>query len=144
MTTKSYLQQIERLEKMIQNKLSEIYRLKTISCSVSVSNEKDKVQTSADKDRLGSTVAKIVDLEHETNALVDNFTDKRNHIIDQIDHMENVDYYHILSLRYVGGNTFQSISNMTNWSMRQVFNIHGRALQEFEKLYGAEYLKSVQ
>lgn len=144
MTTKQYLNQIERLDRMIQNKLAEIYKLKTMSCSVSVSKDNDRVQTSADKDRLGSTVANIVDLEEETNALMTNFKERRNHIISQIDSMENTDYYHVLSLRYVGGNTFQSISNMTNWSMRQVFNIHGRALQEFEKLYGTEYLESMQ
>lgn len=144
MDTKQYLNQIERLEKQIQNKLSEIYQLKTMACSVSVSNEKDRVQTSPDKDRLGSTVAKIVDLEKETDRLVDEFVEKRNHIIGQIDSMDNVDYYHILSLRYVSRNTFDDIAEKTGWSIRQVFKLHGRALQEFEKLYGGEYLKNVQ
>ena len=144
METKQYLNQIERLEKQIQNKLSEIYQLKTMACSVTVSNENDRVQTSPDKDRLGSTVAKLVDLEEETNRLVDEFVDKRNHIIRQIDSMENVDYYHILSLRYVSKNTFEGIADKTGWSIRQVFKLHGRALQEFEKLYGGEYLKNVQ
>lgn len=144
MDTKQYLNQIERLEKQIQNKLSEIYQLKTMACSVSVSNEKDRVQTSPDKDRLGSTVAKIVDLEKETDRLVDEFVEKRNHIIGQIDNMDNVDYYHILSLRYVSRNTFDDIAEKTGWSIRQVFKLHGRALQEFEKLYGGEYLKNVQ
>lgn len=144
MDTKQYLNQVERLGKQIQNKLSEIYQLKTMACSVSVSNEKDRVQTSPDKDRLGSTVAKIVDLEKETDRLVDEFVEKRNHIIGQIDSMDNVDYYHILSLRYVSRNTFDDIADKTGWSIRQVFKLHGRALQEFEKLYGGEYLKNVQ
>ena len=144
MTTKNYLQQITRLEKMIQNKLSEIYRLKTMACSVTILSEKDKVQTSFDKDRLGSTVAKIVDLEGDTDKLVNEFTDKRNHIIQQIDNMSNTDYYNILSLRYVNGNTFEEISKLTTWSIRQVFKLHGKALLEFERLYGKEYLENVQ
>lgn len=139
METKQYLNQIERLEKQIQNKLSEIYQLKTMACSVTVSNENDRVQTSPDKDRLGSTVAKLVDLEEETNRLVDEFVDKRKHIISQIDSMENVDYYHILSLRYVSKNTFEGIADKTGWSIRQTFRIHGQALLEFEKQYGTEY-----
>lgn len=139
MDTKKYLNQIERLGKQIQNKLSEIYQLKTMACSVSVSNEKDRVQTSPDKDRLGSTVAKIVDLEKETDRLVDEFVEKRNHIIGQIDSMENIDYYHILSLRYVSRNTFDDIAEKTGWSIRQTFRIHGQALLEFEKEYGEEY-----
>lgn len=140
MDTKQYLSQIERLDKMIQNKLSEIYQLKTMACSVTVSNENERVQTSSDKDRLGSAVAKIVDLEKETDSVVDSYIEKRNHIINQIDGLDNIDYYHVLSMRYVGRTTFEEIAKNTNWSIRKVFSIHGEALKEFERLYGKEYL----
>lgn len=140
MTTKSYLQQIERLEKMIQNKLSEIYRLKTMACSVSVSSDNERVQTSPDKDRLGSTVSKIVDLERETDALVDSFIDKRNHIIEQIDNIQDSNMYHVLSARYVSNKNFDEIANDMFYSRMQINRIHGKALLEFERIYGAEYL----
>lgn len=144
MNTKQYLSQIERLDKMIQNKLAEIYQLKTMACSVTVSNDEERIQNSGDKDRLGATVAKIVDLERETDELVDKFTDKRKRIIEQIDSIEDVDYYHVLSMRYVSRNTFEDIAKNTNWSIRKVFSLHGKALLEFEKQYGSEYLVSVQ
>lgn len=140
MTTKEYLSQVERLDRMIQNKLSEIYQLKTMACSVSISADRERVQTSSDKDRLGSTVAKIVDLEREIDNLVDSFAEKRKHIIEQIDSIENIDYYHVLSMRYVSRNTFDDIAKNTNWSIRKVFSLHGKALLEFEKMYGSEYL----
>ena len=140
MDTKKYLGQIERLDRMIENKLSEIYQLKKMACSVTVSNEKERVQTSPDMDRLGNTVAKIVDLEKETDRLVDEFVDKRNHIISQIDGMGNIDYYHVLSMRYVGRKTFDKISENTGWSKRHVLRLHGQALLAFERLYGKEYL----
>jgi hypothetical protein len=129
---------------MIQNKLSEIYQLKTMACSVTVSNEGERVQTSSDKDRLGSTVAKIVDLEKETDRLVDAFVSSRSHIIEQIDGIDDINYYNILSMRYVGKCTFEEIASKTNWSIRKVFLLHGKALQEFERLYGNEYLENVQ
>ena len=138
--TKQYLSQISRLERQIQNKLSEIYQLKTMACSVTVSSDGERVQTSGDKDRLGNVVTKIVDLEKETDKLVDEFLSKRNHIIEQIDNMDNEDYYHVLSLRYAGKNTFEDIAKITYWSLRKVFMIHDKALAEFEKLYGSEYL----
>lgn len=140
MTTKTYLSQIERLDRMIQNKLSEIYQLKTMACSVTVSNDGDRVQNSGNKDRMGSTVAKIVDLERETDELVDSFVEKRKRIVEQIDSMEDVDYYHVLSMRYVARDTFETIAEKTNWSIRKVFSLHGKALLEFEKLFGSEYL----
>lgn len=140
MTTKSYLGQIERLDRMIQNKLSEIYQLKTMACSVTVSNDGERVQNSGDKDRMGTTVAKIVDLERETDKLVDSFVEKRKRIVEQIDSIDNIDYYHVLSMRYVSRNTFESIAEKTNWSIRKVFTLHGNALLEFENKYGNEYL----
>lgn len=140
MTTKSYLSQIERLDRMIQNKLSEIYQLKTMACSVTVSNEGERVQNSGDKDRMGSTVAKIVDLERETDELVNSFVKKRKRIIEQIDSIEDLDFYHVLSMRYVARDTFETIAVKTNWSIRKIFSLHGKALLEFEKLYGSEYL----
>lgn len=141
-STKDYLRQIERLDRMIQNKLSEIYQLKTMACSVTVSNEGERVQTSGDKDRLGATVAKIVDLEHETDSLVDSFIDIRGKIIEQIDSMINIDVnmYHVLSCRYVGKKNFNYIADEMGYTRMQINRIHGKALIEFEKLYGNEYL----
>ena len=144
MDTKQYLSQIERLDKMIQNKLSEIYQLKTMACSVTVSNDSERVKTSSDKDILCKVVSKIVDLEKETDRLVDSFIAKRSHIISQIDGLENVDKSNVLSMRYVERKSLDEIAKKTNWSIRKVFSIHGEALKEFEKLYGSEYLKIVQ
>ena len=144
MTTKIYLGQIERLDRMIQNKLSEIYQLKAMACGVSVSNDGERVQTSGSKDSLGNVVAKILDLEKGTDLLVYQFSDQRTQIIEQLDSLENPDYYPVLSMRYVSRNSFEEISKQTNWSIRKVFSLHGKALLEFEKLYGNEYLKNVQ
>lgn len=140
MTTKEYLNQIERLDKMITNKLSEIYQLKIMACSITVSGDSERVQTSGNHDKLGSTIAKIVDLERETDELVDSLVDKRKEILRQIDNMKNIDHYDVLHKHYVERRTFQDIADSENWSIRQVFNIHGRALQEFEKMYGDTYL----
>ena len=140
MDTKAYLKQIERLDRMIQNKLVEIYQLKTIACNATVSNENERVQTSADKDRLGSTVAKIIDLEKETDMLVTDFVNKRKHIIEQIDRIEDINMYHVLSARYVAKKTFDEIADELNYSRMQVNRIHGKALLEFEKRYGHEYI----
>lgn len=144
MDTKQYLNQIHRLDIQIQNKLSEIYKLKTMACNVTVSNDRERVQTSIRNDKLSNAVSKIVDMEKETDRMIDEFADKRKYIIAQIDGIENDDYYHILSMRYVSGNTFEAIAEATHWSLRKVFSLHGRALQEFEMLYGKEYLENVQ
>ena len=144
MDTKQYLRQIKRLDRQIQNKLSELYNLKMMASSISVSNECERVQTSGNKDQLGAVVAKIVDMEKEVDKMVDLFVDTRSEIISQIDSMDDLDSYDILSMRYVAGKTFHEISEKTGWSIRKVFSLHGKALLEFEKKYGREYLENVQ
>jgi DNA-directed RNA polymerase specialized sigma subunit len=125
---------------MIQNKLSEIYQLKTMACSITVSNDGERVQTSPDKDRLGTTVAKIVDLENETNKLIDSFIAERSHIISQIDKINDTNMYTVLTARYVSGKTIEDIAKDMSYSRMQVDRIRNNALSEFEKMYGNEYL----
>ena len=140
MTTKQYLNQIDRINRMINNKLAEIYQLKTMVCSISVSADEDKVQTSSDKDKLGSAVAKIVDLENEINKAIDMYVGKREKIISQIEAINDVMEYQVLFSRYIEGKTFEQIAEDNEYSVRQMLRIHGSALVEFEKRFGQEYL----
>lgn len=144
MDTKQYLSQIKRLDRQIQNKLSELYNLRMMASSISASNEGERVQTTGDKDQLGLVIAKVVDMENEVNKIADEFVDTRSRIISQIDSLDDLDSYDILSMRYVAGKTFHEISEKTHWSIRKVFSLHGKALLEFEKKFGKEYLKNVQ
>ena len=140
MTTKQYLNQIARINRMINNKLAEIYQLKTMVCSISVSANEDKVQSSSDKDKLGSAVAKIVDLENEINKAIDIYVDKTEQIVSQIDSIKDIMEYQVLFSRYIEYKTFEQIAEDNDYSVRQILRIHGNALVEFEKKFGQEYL----
>ena len=87
MTTKDYLRQIYRYERMINNNLAEIYQLRSLASNISIAITGDKVQTSGNKDTLGNTMAKIYDLEKEVDALVDSLYEKKQIIVDQIESM---------------------------------------------------------
>lgn len=141
MGTKEYLNQIGRLDRMIQNKLSEIRQIKDMAISITVAPKEVNVQTSGSKDRMGDTVAKLVDLESETDKLVDEYMDKRKLIIEQIDGMGDTNMYHVLSQRYVMKKELGTIAIEMGYSFKQVRRIHGNALAEFERIYGDEYLE---
>lgn len=140
MTTKEYLSQIERFDRVIQNKLSEINQLKRMATSITIAPKDVNVQTSSDKDKMGTAVSKIIDLEKETDKLVDNYINKRKCIIKQIDSIRDTNMYHVLSKKYISRKDLSVIAVEMGYSFKQVCRIHGNALIEFEKLYGAEYL----
>ena len=142
MDTKQYLQQISRLDRMINNKLAEISQLRELAMSVSAVKNEERVQTTPNFDKIGTAYCKIEAMEEKLYKLIDEFVDKKNLIISQIDKIENETYYEILFARYIEKKTFEKIADEMTYSWRQVIRLHGRALQEFEKKYGNTYKMS--
>lgn len=140
MKTKDYLSQVSRLNKMINNKLSEISQLRELSVSISAIGNDEKVQTSPNFDKIGTTVAKIDEMENNLDKMIDEYLVKRERIIAQIDTMEEESVYQILFSRYIEKKTFEKIATEMKYSWRQIVRLHGKALQQFEKKYGEEYL----
>lgn len=140
MKTKDYLSQVSRLNKMINNKLSEISQLREISVSISAIGNDEKVQTSPNFDKIGTAIAKIDELENNLDKMIDEYLVKRERIIAQIDTMEEESVYQILFSRYIEKKTFEKIATEMEYSWRQIVRLHGKALQQFEKKYGEEYL----
>lgn len=138
MTTKEYLGQVGRLNKQIQNKLAEIYQLKTMACSVTMANENDRVQTSSDKDKIGMFVTRIIQAEKECDELID----RRVYIVAQIDKMEDLEIYDVLTQKYVLQKTESEIAMEKDRTERHIRRVLSEARQKFERKYGYEYLKA--
>ena len=142
MDTKQYLNQISRLDRMIQNKLSEISQLRELAMSISAVKNEERVQTTPNFDKIGTAYCKIEEMEEKLDKLIDEYVDKKNLIISQIDGIENETYYEILFARYIEKKTFEKIADEMAYSWRQIIRLHGGALQEFEKKYGNTYKMS--
>ena len=140
MKTKDYLSQVSRLNKMINNKLSEISQLRELSVSISAIGNDEKVQTSPNFDKIGTAVAKIDEMENNLDKMIDEYLIKRERIIAQIDTMEEESVYQILFSRYIEKKTFEKIATEMKYSWRQIVRLHGKALKKNEKKYGEEYL----
>lgn len=140
MTTKEYLGQISRLNRMINNKLTEIAQLKDMAVSISAPQSGERVQTTPNFDKIGTKYAKIDEMERKIDGMVDELVDKKGKIIQQIDSMEDENTYNILFARYIEKKTFEVIATEMKYSWRQVVRLHGTALKQFEKKYGEGYL----
>lgn len=141
MTTKDYLNQISRLNRMINNKLAEVSQLRELSRSISAVKNEERVMSSSDPDKIGSIYAKIDEMEHNLDNMIDEYIEKKDLIIGQIDGIENENYYNILFSRYIEKKTFEVIATEMKYSWRQIIRLHGNALKSFEEKYGNTYLK---
>lgn len=138
MSTKEYLGRIEKLRRMINNKLREVWQLKTLVSSIqAVNTDKVSVQSSGSQDKLGASVAKIVDAEKEAYDAIETYIEERKEIIAKIDGLENAISYDILHRRYVQGMTFEKMADEMSYSVRQVLRIYNDAMHDFERKYGS-------
>ena len=141
MTTEEYLNRIQTYEKRIEIKTMELCRLKTMSNNVRKSNLDERVQNNTQsKDSVGDAVAKIIDLEKNVDSVVDDFIRKRNEIIKKLDGIKNVQYYQVLSLKYINNKTYKEIAELLGCSIMQINRIRQKAILEFEKMYGNDYI----
>ena len=140
MTTQEYLGQISRLNRVINNKLKELSQLKELSISISAIKNSERVQTTPNFDKIGSAYCKIEELEEKIDKLVDEYIQKREKTIEQIESLENETEYQILFSKYITGDTLEKISKDMNYVYRNITRLHGKALKSFEKKYGNQYL----
>lgn len=139
MDTKTYLNQISRLDRMIENKLSELAEIKTMAFGVPALNDEERVQTSGDKDRIGNAVAKIIDMEKEIDELVDRFVDLKKDILQMVSMLESKRHKQIILKKYFEYESIYTISGELGMSDRGCKKAHKRALEEFEKIKNTIY-----
>ena len=144
MKTIQYLEQIRRIDIVSRNKLDDLNKnIERVKMSVGVSGvsyDRERVQTSSRSDPTSKPAILIASIEQETNAAVNRMMSLRQRIVGQIESIENLDYYDILFRRFVMNESFNQISNAWKYSWGQTKQIYNDALNEFERLYGDEYL----
>lgn len=132
MTTKQYLSQIERLDSLIKNRQTEISSLWDLVTNISVPMETEKVQTSGSKDRIGTIMAKIVDLEDERNGFIDKYISIKGNAIYAMEKLQDIRYYRMLFKRYIEYMDLDEIANDMGYTYGYAKKLHRKALEAIE------------
>lgn len=140
MTTKEYLSQISRYSRKINNKTKELEQLKELATSISAVKNEERVQTTPNFDKIGTAYCKISSLEEKIENLVDEYIKIREKIIQEIESIEDETEYQVLFSHYIVGEKLEKISQDMNYVYRNITRLHGKALKNFEKKYGNQYL----
>lgn len=138
--TKKYLNQLRTLQFNIDHKLSELYRLETLTEKTTIAIKNDRVQSSAE-DKLSDAVVKIVMMKDEIARIYEDYMMMRSHIIGQIESLDEIEYTKVLLLRFDECLQFDAMPDRLGMSRATVFRIYNKAMDAFECKYGREYLK---
>lgn len=136
MTTKKYLEQIERIEQLVLNKRAEEDRIRELCGSISIHTDGERVQSSNISDPTGRVGTELAEISRQ----IDLWMNKRKRIISQIDMIEDKDVYLILTYRYVRHMSIFDICDVMERSERQVIRMLNKSCDYFEQRYGKTYL----
>lgn len=133
-SAKEYLTQLKDLDKYINAQQEELDRLRNMVIKISVSSRDMDVQCSSMHDKLGDTVAKIVDLDREITSCIDKYIDIKHDAVRIIAIMPDLKLRTVLYKYYILNKTFEQTAVEMEKSYQWICELHGKALQQFEKI----------
>lgn len=154
MKAQAFLEQLETLDTIIGNKLAEREHWRSIALGITGSTEGERVQSSGSQQKMADAIDRYVDIGKEIDETIDRLTDKKLEVIRLLDKLAFVNrrHYDILHKMYVGhvvtkpDGTFATIrmdftdyANLYGKSYSWATTVHGRALQNFQRILDAEY-----
>ena len=137
MKAKEYLQQLQRLDIMIKQKIKEVDDLRLKSRGIgSIDYSEERIQTnSSGEARFAKLADRIVDLESEINDEIRVFVDERHKIINQIQALKNSKYIEVLYKHYVEFKRLEVVATEMNFTYQYIVELHGYALKYFQTTY---------
>lgn len=129
-----YLNQVRYIDQNIGSRQQELDNLRT-----TISSGSDWKQDIVSSSRQAKSFAdKLVKLDAEITAKIDELFDLKTIVTDQIDQLELSEHVVILREKYLNQRTFDYIARQLHTSERHVKRLHGDALQAFEDKFKDE------
>ena len=136
-----YLRQVRLFDIHINSLIEEKAQMEALALKVTSSWGGEHVSGSGNQDKLGDTIAKIVDLERKIDDAVDRFVDKKAEVRAVIEKVKNPDQLELLLNIYIHYKTLEKVACEMNMSYRNACYIHGRALQTIECILANKKVK---
>lgn len=129
MEARQYLEQVSKINKLIENKLIEKVQWKSIAEGTSASASGERVQTSKKLHKMEDAAIRIVEIENEIDILIDKFIDIKQEIVGTIEQVNDAIMYDILHKKYIQGMSFEEIGLACSYSKETIKWKHKKALR---------------
>ena len=136
---KRFLNQIKKLDKLIENKLAEKEQWKLIASGTTI-QLKERVQSSSNQQKMADAVVRYIDIESEINACIDSLVSKKRDVISVIEQLD-VTEYDILHKVYVQYLSLYDVAEIYDKSDSWVTSVHGNALKNVREILDAREMR---
>lgn len=106
-----YLEQVEKLDSIIKNKLIEKQQWKDIAFGITANMDGERVQSSGAKSKMADAINKCVDIESEIDSLIDQLIDTKKDVIQTIEQLYSPTEYNVLHMRFIQYKDLQEIAD---------------------------------
>jgi DNA-directed RNA polymerase specialized sigma subunit len=138
MTAKQYLRQLTYLNAKIDAEMVELARLRELAeaiPSLVPDHGRGRSRSSANTDRVGRAVARIVDLESNIVDRISRLVELKCEVKERIDSMPDDLLRLVLQMRYVAFKEWDDIADGLGMTTRHTLRVHGYALESFNKIF---------
>ena len=129
-----YLEQVEKIDTIIRNKLIEKRQWMDIALGITAETGGDRVQSSGTQSKMADAVARCVDMEAEIDSYVDRLVDIKQEVTQVIEKLDSPTEYNLLHLRYIQFKTLWQIAEDYDRDYGWVTTTHGRALAHVQEI----------
>ena len=134
MTAKEYLSQAKYLDARINSKIRQVADLNALATNTTSALTGMPRNPSHGRSTMADCVAKIVDLQAEINADIDELVDLKRDILETIKGLKNMECQTILERRYLCFESWEKIAAGMGYDLRYLFKLHGKALDEVQSI----------
>lgn len=137
MDAQKYLEAVKEKKEFYESKRIELYSLWCLSTNMTAPLKADPVQSSGDKDRIGTLTDKRIDYEKEVVAAAEqDFLSYRENCIKLLEQLKQESFicYKVLHRKYIGYESLKSIAQKENYSYQRIKELHTEGLKKFQKI----------
>lgn len=133
MEAKVYLERMNKITRLIENKLYEIQQWEHIAQGTSAPVSGERVQSSGSLHKMEDAVIKMNEIRESIAEKVTEYIEIQQDVINTIEKLDS-SYYDILHKRYIQGMNLYEISIVYNRSISSVRKKHGKALKQVQNI----------
>lgn len=146
--TRRFLEQLEKLDLMLENKMIEREQWKAIAegvtaggTSVIVLDKKgrkelhnmEKVQASSNPQKMADAIHKMIEIDAEIDLCIEKLIEVKKDVINVIEQLPAAEY-DIIHKIYVQHIPLYEVSTMSDRSYSSITTLHGRALKNVQRI----------
>lgn len=137
MNAKAFLQQIKKLDTLIENKLIEKSQWWAMATSTTGKTDGERVSGSGNPDKMADAIMRYVGIEKEIDEYIDRLVDTKKEVIHVIEQL-NTTEYDLLHKVYVQGIPLYDVAIQYDRTYSWCTTVHGRALKNVQKILDNE------